>query len=34
MLMVWVEGKKSVHDGFGDDGSIEAWHKNRGLFVE
>jgi len=29
----WPEGKKSVHQGFGED-SLEEWHKKRGLFVE
>ncbi|GFF39295.1 hypothetical protein IFM46972_05834 [Aspergillus udagawae] len=29
----WPEGKKSVHDVYGDD-SIEGWHKKHGLFME
>lgn len=29
----WPEGKKSVHDVYGDD-SIEGWHKKHGLFQE
>jgi len=29
----WPEGKKSVHQDFGED-SLEGWHKKRGLYVE
>jgi len=30
----WPEGKKNVHEEYGNDGSIEEWHKRNGLFVE
>ena len=29
----WPEGKKSVHEVYGDD-SLEGWHKKHGLFIE
>lgn len=29
----WPEGKKSVHENYGES-SIEEWHKKNGLFVE
>jgi hypothetical protein len=28
----WPEGKKSIHDVYGDD-SIEGWHKKHGLYI-
>jgi len=30
----WPEGEKQTFDMYGDAGSIEQWHKKRGLFVE
>lgn len=30
----WPEGKKSVHELYNGDTSIEGWHKKHGLFVE
>ncbi|KAK2755894.1 hypothetical protein FQN54_005690 [Arachnomyces sp. PD_36] len=30
----WPEGEKKVHQGFGSDGSIEEWHKRKGVWVE
>jgi hypothetical protein len=30
----WPEGKKSVHEGFNGEVSIEGWHREKGLYVE
>lgn len=30
----WPEGKKSVHERFNGETSIEGWHKEHGHFVE
>lgn len=30
----WPEGKKTVHDAYNGDVSIEGWHKKHGLWVE
>ncbi|KAJ5630751.1 uncharacterized protein N7484_010851 [Penicillium longicatenatum] len=30
----WPEGKKSVHELYNGETSIEGWHKERGLFME
>jgi len=32
--MRWPEGKKSVHEGFNGETSIEGWHKEKGVYVE
>jgi hypothetical protein len=29
----WPEGKKEVHDAFGEE-SIESWHKKHGMWVD
>jgi len=30
----WPEGKKSVHEGFNGEVSIEGWHRETGVYVE
>jgi hypothetical protein len=30
----WPEGKKSVHEGFNGQVSIEEWHKENGVYVD
>jgi hypothetical protein len=30
----WPEGKKTVHEHYNGETSIEGWHKERGVFME
>lgn len=30
----WLEGKKTVHEHYNGETSIEGWHKERGVFME